>query len=115
MINQTNANATAQGAGFTADINSAENAALLDEETAKLERYYKLFIARKLPASTFKKLTGIDARLYARSRPKPKDPDDFFPTDGNLSDRGFESSIYGPQQPRSQQLDLSKRGYSSSY
>jgi hypothetical protein len=78
MIDQTDANAAAQSAEITANMNAAQNASILDEQRSKMERYYNLYANKKMTANQFKKLTGINAKAWGAAR-EPLNPDDLFP------------------------------------
>lgn len=68
MIKQADANAAAQAAQVTAAMNAAEDASELDEQMNKFDRYYRMYMAKKITASQFKKVTGMDVRGWARKR-----------------------------------------------
>jgi hypothetical protein len=85
MIKQANADAATQAAGITAQMNAAEDAADLEEKMNEFDRYYRMYTAKKITASQFRKKTGMDVRGWGRPRPD-KDPNSWFDL-SNLADK----------------------------
>ncbi len=75
MIKQADANAAAQTARITAQMNAAQNASDLDEQINRFDRYYRMYMAKKMTRGQFKKLTGMDVRGWAVKRAADRDPD----------------------------------------
>jgi hypothetical protein len=71
MIGQTNANAAAQGAGFTAGINEAQANSELEQKMQEFERLYRLYTAKRITRNQFKAKTGLTVNGWEASRPKP--------------------------------------------
>ncbi len=74
MIKQADANAAAQAAQVTAAMNAAEDASELDEQMNKFDRYYRMYMAKKITANQFKKVTGMDVRGWGAKKKKDNRP-----------------------------------------
>jgi len=93
MITQANANAAAQSASITANMNAAQNASNITEMQSKYDRYYDLYTNKKMTANQFKKLTGIDVKSWA-TYTEPADPSDWFTTGTNSHTQSYESGFF---------------------
>jgi hypothetical protein len=84
MIGQTNANAAAQGAGFTAGINEAKANSELDNKMQEFDRYYKLYMAKRITRNQFKAKTGLTVNGWAARRNTNVNPldDNINPSEG---------------------------------